>query len=73
MTTLITPTLTYAIKCQKILKRIGVTSNVVKLDADGAKNGCQYGVSIKDSDVLSAIYELKENGIPYSVKTNDLL
>ncbi len=36
--------LTYAIKAQKELAKVGVDAKIVKLDASLARRGCTYGV-----------------------------
>ncbi len=42
--------LTYAIKAQKELAKVGVDAKIVKLDASLSRRGCSYGVSFSCAD-----------------------
>lgn len=56
--------ITYAIKARKLLNRKNIPSKLIKIDE---LKGCAYGIQIEDTQLLSAVSVLKENGIQYSL------
>ena len=55
--------LTYAIKAERILAELGVSSRVVKLDASVSRRGCEYGISFDCRDLPHVKTALKSVGI----------
>ena len=68
-TTITVGTLTYAIKARKLLLKKGVPTKLVKVDTMKSDNGCAYGIKLPSSYFYTAVMELKNNGIEYSVHT----
>lgn len=60
-------TITYAIKLRKLLSRGGVSSKLVKIVNNNGSIGCTHGVEICESDLLTAVFILKENKIEYFI------
>ena len=58
---------TYAIKLKKLLSRGGIQSKLVKVEDKEGKSGCLNGVTINNSDFLSAVVIMKENKIDYTI------
>lgn len=58
---------TYAIKAKKALQRIGIRSELVKVDASRTVRGCTHGISLSYDDYYDAIMELRKSGIEYAV------
>ncbi len=67
---LIVGSVTYAIKLRKLLKREGISSNLVKTDTKDNNPGCSHGVEISENDFYHAVITMKENGINYSLYQN---
>ena len=60
-------TVTYALKCRKLLSKAGIQSKLVKLDSSKTSKGCTYGIELRSEDFYSAVVILRENGIDYSL------
>ena len=58
---------TYAMKAQKLLSSIKIHSKLVKLDVGKSADGCIYGLLISDMDYPDAVFELKKQGLPFSL------
>jgi len=58
---------TYAIKARKLLGAIGISAELIKVDASLSAAGCNFGIKIPYNRFLDAVNELKEKGISYSV------
>ena len=72
-TTITVDSVTYAVKAKKILERRGIRCKLIKVNASSANKGCSYGISIASSHFYDAVLVLKNNGIVYSVHTeNDI-
>lgn len=69
-TTITVGSITYAMKLRKQLLRIGVSSELIKVDSSKTKNGCSYGIRLQSSKVYDAVSILKKYGIEYSVYTS---
>lgn len=65
-TTVLIPTVTYAVKAGKALTRINIQSKLVKT-VSGDTDGCQYALEISECDIYDAVYEFKKLGIPYRI------
>ena len=59
---IITGTVTYALRARDVLRKIGYSANVKRIQHKYSNAGCGYGVIIS-GDVESAVQLLKENGI----------
>lgn len=57
--------MTYAIKARRLLLREGIKSKLVKLDKN--KDGCSYGIELKEDKLYSAVVILRSNGIEYKL------
>ena len=66
--TLYIPTATYAQKAKKAIRCVGVESKLIKTVSDGS-GGCGFALEIDESDIYTAVYELKALGIPYKTVT----
>ncbi len=66
-TILTLPSLTYAIKAKKALLRIGIQSELVKVDGKKTTRGCTHGISLSDTSYYDAVLELRNLGIEYAV------
>ena len=65
--TIITLTsVTYAMKAKKQLSRIGIRSELIKVDSSKSKKGCAYGLEIPSDCFYDAIAELRRRGFEYS-------
>jgi len=60
-------TITIAIKARKLLSRSEIKAKLIKINPRNAELGCIYGLQITASDFYSAVVELKNNGIDYSL------
>lgn len=61
------PSVTFAVKAKKALSRIGIRSELVKVDASRTVRGCTHGIMLSEDDYYNAIFELRSAGIEYSV------
>jgi len=63
--------LTYCIKAQKLLNENYIYSDVVKMDARRAKNGCAYGLEINcnDEKAIRGILEKSKISIKHYFKS----
>ena len=59
--------ITYAIKCRKLLFKNGIRSKLVKLDSSDIENGCTNGIEITEKDFLTVASILRSNGINYKI------
>lgn len=57
--------MTYAIKARKALSHEGIKSKLVKLEKN--KDGCSYGIELKEERLYSAVVVLRTNGIEYKL------
>ena len=72
-TTITVGSVTYAIKVKKILERAGIRCKLIKVNASNINKGCNYGINVAASHFYDVIVILKNNGIVYSVYTeNDI-
>lgn len=71
-TVLSTVSVTYAMKGVKLLSSAKITAKLVKTDHNVSSSGCTHGIMINDSDFLSAVKILRDNGLPYSVYKDDI-
>lgn len=55
---------TYAIKAKRILRNIGINTEVVKVDTS---NGCTHGIKFSDRYFYDVISMLREKNISYRV------
>lgn len=58
---------TYAVKVKKMLGRIGVAAELVKVDTSKTGGSCTHGIKIHSSYLYDAIGVLKKAGIDYHV------
>lgn len=61
---------TVAIKAKSILANNGVRAKLIKFSS--MKKGCNYGLSIKDTDLYEAARILRSAGIEYSLHKDDV-
>ena len=71
MSVLATGSMTATVKIKKLLQREGITVEVIKLDPRSSKEGCAYGIEIKEDDLLVCVNILKKNGILYHFYEGD--
>ena len=64
------PTVTYAVKANKLLSRKNIKSKLIKTVS--GEDGCRYGLQIEEGELFDAIYELKGSAIPYRIENNDI-
>ncbi len=57
------PSLTYAMKAQRVLSAAGLNSDIVKLDSSKTKHGCGYGVSFACGMTDSVKRALRSGGV----------
>ena len=60
-------TVTFAVKCKRMLQRSGIKVKLVKVDPDITVGGCSYGLEILENDFFTVVRELKSNGINYRI------
>ena len=60
------PTVTYAVKANKLMNRANIKSKLIKT-VTGEDTGCQYALEISSDDIYDAVFLLKEYGIPYRI------
>ncbi|MBR5241693.1 MAG: DUF3343 domain-containing protein [Clostridia bacterium] len=75
MSVLATGSMTATVKIKKLLQREGINVDVVKLDPMKSRDGCAYGIEIKNDDLLVGVNILKKNGVLYHLyegNKNDL-
>ena len=61
---------TYAIKCKKLLNKNGIRSKLIKVDPGINENGCTYGVEFPKESFYSAVSILRQENISYRVYRN---
>ena len=66
MSTVTVGSVTYAIKVRKILQKMQINSERIKVSSHNEK-GCEYGVTFRSEHLYSVIAELRERGISYSI------
>lgn len=54
-------------KAKKLLSRIGIRSELIKVDSTKSKRGCTYGLEIPTADFYDAIAELRRESYDYAV------
>lgn len=54
---------TYAIRAQKLMERLGIRVNIKKIARSMQVNGCGYGLEIDKADLERAMRELNAAGI----------
>lgn len=57
---------TYAIKVKRILRSIGISGEIIKMNTTVGR-GCSHAVKIKSVDLYKAAATLREQNIPYTV------
>lgn len=64
--------MTIAIKAQKALSKIGIDSEIVKLEANMTKKGCAYGIKFDCINLYSVENALQTNRVKYTeiIRTN---
>ena len=62
--------ITQSIKARKLLTRVGIRSELIKVDDLKNQSGCIYGIRFLSPLFYSVISELKNNDIDYSVYSN---
>ena len=72
-TVLSTVSITYATKGIRLLSASKIKAKLVKIDSRSSDSGCTHGIVINDSDFLSAVKILRENGIQYSVYKDNII
>ena len=72
--TIVLSSVTYSVKLSRLLKRAKISYRLVKIDNSKYGVGCSHGVEIYESDFLSVVMIMKENGIMYSIlgELNDI-
>ncbi len=58
---------TYAIKCKKLLNKHGIKSKLIKVDPGLNENGCTYGVEFPKESFYTAVMILRQENISYKV------
>jgi len=64
--TIIVGSMTYASKAKKALSDVGIRARIVKTDTNYSR-GCIYGVTFSNEQFLSAVAELRKQGIQYEL------
>ena len=67
-TTVTVGSVTYAIKVKRILQKMRIWCELVKVESKNAGSGCEYGVSFPSSELYSVVSELKARGISYTLR-----
>ena len=62
---------TYAMKVKKKLSKQGITVKVIKVDPSKTEKGCAYGIEVGDNDFYTVLSAVREEGIGYSVYTEN--
>ena len=57
--------ITYAMKARKILTRVKIVCEVVKINASDTKGGCSYGIKFRSDKIYDVAMQLKNNEIQY--------
>ena len=57
---------TYAMKAKRQLSRIGIRSELIKVDSSKSKKGCAYGLELPTDSFYDVIAELRRCGFDYS-------
>ena len=60
-------TVTHAIKAKKLLSAIGVSAELIKVDASLSEMGCNFGIKIPYNQFYDAVGELRKRNVYYSV------
>jgi hypothetical protein len=60
-------TVTQAIKAKKLLTSIGISAELIKVDASLSEMGCNFGIKIPYNRFYDSVGELKERKIHYAV------
>ena len=61
------PSLTYAMKAMRLLKRNKIKARLIKLSDVREKDGCQYGLEIYEAEIFGIAGLLRNEKIEYGI------